>query len=388
MSDRSSSGEIEKRPSLFSKSWWVMIGLLIKQTTSDFIEDNGPQWAAAVSYYALLSAFPLMLAIITIGMTFLPQETIISMMTEVLGDFVPEGEDEVEAIIEGAMAARTGVGAFSILLLLWSGSRVFGVVTRALNIFYDVDEPYGVVKKTFIELLMLISIGLLFVVALASRWILENFLMQLEIFSHALVSQVVTVLVPSGLLLVSLLFMYRFVPRRKVNWKAALIGAVVATLAFTIARPLFWYYVQDFAAYELVYGPIAVVAVLIFWGWLVSLIVLYGGELVGHIEDMIFEGKTAEEVGRRHLARSPFYTHREQAEKEKEDEEFKALEQFAGLSSPDGLKGQMRYNLPGHYRKSLENPAAGRSVSLVSGLAFLAALSSAALLYINVARKK
>jgi membrane protein len=391
MSDRSSSGDSEKRPSLFSKGWWVMIGLLIKQSVVDFIEDNGPQWAAAVSYYALLSAFPLMLAIITIGMTFLPQEAIISMLTEVLGDFIPEGEDELEAIIEGAMAARTGVGAFSILLLLWSGSRVFGVVTRALNIFYDVDEAYGFVKKTLIEILMLLSIGLLFVVALASRWILETFLLELDIFSHNLVSQAVTVLVPFGLLLVSLFFMYRFVPRRTVNWKAALAGAVVATTAFTIARPLFWYYVQEFAAYELVYGPIAVVAILIFWGWLVSLFVLFGGELVGHIEDMIIEGKTPEEVRKRHMARSPFYSHRQQAEKTGEDEEFKALERFAGLAKPEGLRGQMRWGLTGRYRTDLvgnpENPAAERGIRWVGGLT-LAALSSVFLLLFNAWRKR
>jgi membrane protein len=382
-------------PKRFSKDWWKLVGLVIKQSVKDFIGDNGPQWAAAISYYTLLSAFPLMLAIVSVGAFFVPEETMTAMLTEVLGDFLPEGEEQVETIVSGAMDARVGVSAFSILLLIWGGSRVFGVLTRALNIFYDVDEPYGFLKRTAIEMLMLLSIGLLFVAALASRFILGILLSEVEILNSGTIVQVLTQAIPFVLLLISFFLIYRFVPRRRVHWKAALTGAIFASVTFVIARPLFWYYIEEFAEYELVYGPIAIVIILVFWTWLVALFVLYGGELVGHIQDMIIEGTPAEEVEKRHLLRSPFHSDRKKAEEGEdgdESEEFKALERSIGKRGPSEQEDQ--HPVPGEHLPELKelaarskNPQAEKGVLAFSGLSLMAALSSAVLLFMNLRRK-
>jgi membrane protein len=366
-------------PAAFSKEWWQKVWLVLKQSVKSFMDDSGPQWAAAISYYALLSAFPLMLAIVSIGMFFVPEQTMTALLAEVLGDFIPEGEDEVQAVIEGAMAARVGVSTFSILFLLWSGSRVFGVLTRGLNIAYDVDEPYGFIKRTGIELLMLFSIGLLFVAALLSRILIGLLIQELDLSlsDQVFLSWGVTQLLPFVLLLLSFFLIYRYVPRRRVDWKAALVGAVFASTMFAVARPLFWFYIDRFAEYELMYGPLAMVIILVFWTWMVSLFVLFGGELTAHIQDILIEGKPAMEVQRRHRLRSPFHNVRHEAEAFERD--FRRLEQFLGLRKPEGLRAQAHLGRLGYYRKEMKN---GSSVSrrgrlALGGLALLAALSSA-----------
>jgi hypothetical protein len=112
-------------------------------------------------------------------------------------------------------------------------------------------------------------------------------------------------LAPGVLLFIAFLLTYKFVPRREVDWRAALPGAVLATVLLLAARPLFTGYVEGFADYNLIYGSLGVLVVLIIWTWIMAMILLFGGEVVAHIQMMLIEGLSAEEVERRHKLRSP-----------------------------------------------------------------------------------
>lgn len=71
-------------------------------------------------------------------------------------------------------------------------------------------------------------------------------------------------------------------------------------MLFLIAQPVFVGYIQRFANYSLVYGPLAIVITLVLWTWIVANILLLGGELVSHIQDMVVEQKSQREVERQH----------------------------------------------------------------------------------------
>ena len=53
----------------------------------------------------------------------------------------------------------------------------------------------------------------------------------------------------------------------------------------------------------LIYGPLALAALLLTWAWVVSVIVLFGGSLASHINVMLVEGSSAQDAERRHVAR-------------------------------------------------------------------------------------
>lgn len=294
----------------FSKSSWEQIGKVVIQSGKDFIRDNCPQWAAAISYYTLLSLFPLLLAATSIAAYFVDAEWAINQGSRLIEDFIPNGAQYVQDIVEEVIDARGQVSILSILILGWSGSRVFGVVTKALNIAYDVDEPYGFLKRTLVELLMTVSIGLLFVLALGSRFLvifLDN-MISIPALPQGTVTRILQYAVPTILLLISLFLTYRFVPRRKVEWWTALVGAVVFTILFQLAQPLFTGYIQTFANYNLVYGPLAIVITLVLWTWIAASFFLFGGEIVSHLQDMIVENKSQQEVDEKHEKRDPTNT--------------------------------------------------------------------------------
>jgi membrane protein len=81
-------------------------------------------------------------------------------------------------------------------------------------------------------------------------------------------------------LLVAFLFlMYALLPNIKQDKRHILVGSVVAALLFILATLLFRLYVQNFGAYNKTYGTIGAVIMLLTWMYVVSVVILVGGEL-------------------------------------------------------------------------------------------------------------
>ena len=292
---------------VFSREGLEKAGNVVVASLKHFVKDNGPQWAAAIAYYSLLSLFPLLLAAIAIAAYFVDQEWAIDQGSELIRGLIPSGTQFIREIVQEIMKTRGEVGILSIFVLLWSGSRVFGVITKALNIAYHVSEPYSFLRRTLIEMLMTLTIGILFILAVGSRLVIgfvQSFI-QIPALQEDVLYRLLSFIVPLVLLLLSLFLTYRYVPRRRVTWWAALTGAIMFTFLFLIAQPVFVGYIQRFANYSLVYGPLAIVITLVLWTWIVANILLLGGELVSHIEDMVVEQKSQREVEQQHEERDP-----------------------------------------------------------------------------------
>ncbi|HEX6385277.1 MAG TPA: YihY/virulence factor BrkB family protein [Anaerolineae bacterium] len=123
-------------------------------------------------------------------------------------------------------------------------------------IAFDVDETYSFLKRILVEVIMLLTVGALFIVAVAAGPIL-NFLtntLQVLPLNQGFLFTLLIDVVPVLLLFLSFFLIYLYVPRRRVDWEAALPGAVLATLLFVVARPLFTTYIRNFGNYNLIYG--------------------------------------------------------------------------------------------------------------------------------------
>jgi membrane protein len=189
---------------------------VLSQSVKDFMTDNGPQWAATLAYYTLLSVFPLLLAAAAIAAFIVDPKWAVNQVTHLLGNFLPTGQGQINSVVKDAIDARANAGLVSVILLAWTGSRVFGTLTQALNIAYDVDESYSFLKRTVIQFAMALTIGLLFVVAIASLWLI-GFVGNLFGITGplALLIRILRWLVPGLLLWLALALTYRYVPRAR-----------------------------------------------------------------------------------------------------------------------------------------------------------------------------
>jgi len=278
---------------------------VLGQALLDLRAGGAPEVAAALAFYALVSLFPLLLAGAAIASFFVEPAWAVDRITDLLGEFLPRGEIEVEEIVTAALAERGRVGLISVVVLLVSGRRVLGALAGALNRVSDVDHRRGSFwRQVGVELAMLGGVGALFGLALSSGpllGLLRGALGGDEAPADWVWGGALAVL-RALLLLATFYVVYVYVPRGERSRRAALVGAAAATLLFLVARQLFLFWVDRlWGNFSLIYGPLAVGAVLLLWAWYVALITLFGGALASHVKVMVVEGRSAAEAARRHL---------------------------------------------------------------------------------------
>ncbi|HUG15086.1 MAG TPA: YihY/virulence factor BrkB family protein, partial [Thermomicrobiales bacterium] len=120
---------------------------ILYQSLKDLIADDGPYWASAIAFYALLSTLPLLIVGITVIGFISDPDPLMRHVVQLMGDFLPEGEEDIDEIVENALAAQGQIGWIAFAALVWSGTRVFGALTRAMNIAFGVDEGYGFFRR-------------------------------------------------------------------------------------------------------------------------------------------------------------------------------------------------------------------------------------------------
>lgn len=284
---------------------------LLLQSIKDLKANNAPEWAAALAFYTLLSLFPLLLAGATVASYFVDATWAVDRITELLGQFVPRGGIEVEQIVDGAIAQRGRVGLLSIVVLLATGRRVLGALIKALNLMSDVDEREdSFIRRALLELGLLFGLGGLFLMALSARPLLSPVWSVLDVLPGplSLVARPALEIVRGLLLLATFYLIYTIVPRGERIRRAALLGAAAATLLFLLARYAFLFFIgRLWANFNLIYGPLAVAAILMLWSWYVALITLFGASLASHAKTMLIEGQTASEAERQHVERKALH---------------------------------------------------------------------------------
>lgn len=274
-----------------------LVGNALVQAVRDTLADNATQWAAAIAYYSFLSLFPLLLAAVSLSAYFVNPDWAVGKAIVLLRELVPEGNDAVQRVIHDAVhAAHPYAGIVSLLILLVLGSRAFGALSRALNIAYEGAQTGGMAARIAIEIGMMIAVGMLFLATLFSHYLLLFLWSAVRLLpgdpspTFAVMVQLIRVL----LLLTAFFLIYRFVPRKRLDWKSIVVGAIVATILFVGARPLFSGYVENLANYNLMYGGIAIAVVLLAWGWVAAFITILGGEIASHFQTIVLEGNAVD----------------------------------------------------------------------------------------------
>ena len=278
---------------------------VLRQTVCDVWAAQAMEWAAALACYGVLSIFPLLLAGAAAVSYVVAPAVVTARLSAVVEGVLPPGVIDVDPIVAAAIAARGQVGLSVVVLWVLAGRRILGALVTALDRVSDVDARHETVqRRALVELVALAGIGLLFLVALVARSLL-GVLWETVWGTGARTPLAWAFSVGvHALLLIGVFFaLYTVVPHGERNLRAALIGAIAATVLVLVARAIFLAVLDRlWASFALIYGPLALAALLLTWGWVLGLITLFGGSLASHVKVMVFEGRSAAEVERRHVA--------------------------------------------------------------------------------------
>lgn len=264
----------------------------------EFLNDIKQEWvkdkidtvAAALTFFGVLSIFPFLLfAVALTGLVIDPAESarIIGELNQVAPPAVANilGE-RLRALTEGQSPALLTVGALG---AVWAASGGVVALMDALNSAYGVEDSRSFVKRRGIALL--VTLGAAVLVTIASALAVAT----PAIAEHLgpLGTLVLWLRVPVSMLLVMavLAALYYVLPDVEQKFKFITPGSVVAVVIWAIASLGFSFYVSRFGSYEVSYGALGGVIILLLWMWISSMAVLLGAEINAVIEHRSPDGK-------------------------------------------------------------------------------------------------
>nr|WTA66473.1 YihY/virulence factor BrkB family protein [Micromonospora sp. NBC_00855] len=265
----------------------------MRRTISEFQDDSLTDWAAALTYYGVLSIFPGVLVLISL--LGLLGESATEGVKDTVNQAVPD--DSIRQIITEAIGTADRNGGLASLAAIiglvaafWSASGYIGAFMRASNTIYDVPEGRPIWKTLPIRLGVTAVIGVLLlasaVIVVFTGRLAESVGDVIGLGSTAVAVWDVAKW-PVLLILASLMFaiLYWASPNARhggFRWVSP--GGVLAVVIWLVISGLFALYVSNFGSYNKTYGTLAGVIIFLVWLWLSNIAILLGAEFDAELE--------------------------------------------------------------------------------------------------------
>jgi membrane protein len=245
-----------------------------------------------MAYYVFFSLFPLLLLLISVLGSVLQREAARQRVFRYIERAIPVSRPLIRENIQAVLQQRT-IGLVGLLGLLWSAATAFGMLSYNINQAWKEAPLRGYIRNRLLAIAMVGVLALLLflsIAATAAPRILSG--LQIPLLGRAastlydsIVWEIGANLLPSLFTFLLFLALYRWVPNTEVRWNAAIWGAVVATIGWEIAKLAFTRYLTSgLAQYELVYGSLTTVVLLLLWIYISSMITLFGAHLSAAID--------------------------------------------------------------------------------------------------------
>lgn len=245
--------------------------------------------AAGLSYYFMLSLFPLLI-FAAAALAYIPIPNLFDETLNLMSRVVPaDGMGTVREILKGVMnPPRSGLLSFGFLATLWAATGGFSAMIEALNVAYDVDEtrPYWKTRA--------LSFGLAFVVGglvmLALTFTLLGPRFGEFLARHGAVGPLFAYVWPFirwSIILVTIVFaielLFFWAPNVKQGFRCTLPGAIIGVLVWIAASYALGIYVSEYANYNKTYGTLGGAIALMLWFYVTACAILIGAEINSEI---------------------------------------------------------------------------------------------------------
>ena len=270
------------------------------RTWKESSKDNVSLVAAGVAFYGLLALVPMLGATVLIYGLIASPETVLrnvqSLATTMPQDVAKLVGDQLLNVVQTS-GGKKGLGLLAALAVaLWGARNAAGSIVIALNIAYEEEEKRGFLKVTLLSLTITLATVLLAMLGAAAIGVmaqLENLLPSLGpvgVFAGKVLAYVLLAAVAAA----AAATLYRYGPSRaKAEWKWITPGSLFFAIVWVLLTFGFGFYVSHFGKYNVTYGSLGGVVVLVTWLYLSSFVLLFGAEFNSEIEHQTAKDTTA-----------------------------------------------------------------------------------------------
>jgi membrane protein len=278
------------RRTLPRRSWPTVL----KRTVKEFQDDNLTDWAAALTYYAVLALFPGLIVLVALVGLLGEYPRTTNALLDIVGQLGPSSAVETfRGPVEGVVKSKGGAGAllgFGLLAAVWSASGYIGAFMRATNQIYEKDEgrPFWKLRplQVAVTLAMVIALTLVAVGLVVTGPLAEAIGNVIGLGSTTVALWGVAKW-PVMLLLVMTMVatLYYVAPNvKQPRFRFVSAGGAAAVVIWIAASAGFALYVANFGSYNKTYGSLAGVIVFLMWMWITNVALLFGAELDAELE--------------------------------------------------------------------------------------------------------
>jgi len=262
----------------------IFFATMMKRAVQEFLTDNCSHLAAAISYYLLLSLFPLALAAISILSYVSRSPDVQANVTKAITDVLPVSGDFVSTTIRDVAPGWGAASAIGIVGLLWAGTGVFNATRKSLNTAWGIKQPRSFLRERLIEFIMMLGLGV-FLIVYVGMTAAFNFFQSTNVLGGRFVEggifwESMVILASIAIAFVGFFLLYEFIPNTRVPWRHVWVGALIAAVLFEIVKNIFVWFVGKFATYNLVYGSIGTIIALMTWSYISAMILLFCAKLI------------------------------------------------------------------------------------------------------------
>ncbi len=266
----------------------------LKRGFAEFLDDGGTDIAATLTYYAVLSLFPAVIALTSLLGVFGQGKDTTKALIDVLRELGVSG-DSLKTIGDYIDNLQQVDGASLGLILglagaLFAASNYVNAFSRAMNKVYGVQEGRPIWKlRPWMVLITLVVLVLVMLVAFSlvfTGGIVEAVGNVVGLGDTALTVWGIAKWPVMFLVVVGIVgLLYRGTPNvRYPKLRLFSTGALLAIVVWALATAGFGFYVSQSTSYDATYGALAGVIVLLVWLWITNIVLILGAEIDSELE--------------------------------------------------------------------------------------------------------
>jgi len=272
---------------------WLTIKRSLITIYNDVYDEHLFVFAAGLSYYFVLSLFPLLVSMASL-LGYIPIPHLFEGLLSVMAKLVPgDGMSLVRNIVSDVSHTHRHFLTLGLVFTIWTASSGFAAIIDGLDLVYRVRETRPVWKTRPIALgltllagsLLLVAVGLMVEGTYLGTWFTSKFDLNSAILAAWRYLRWGIAMI-FGILAVQLL--YHFGPDLKQRFRDSLTGAIVAVMTWVGLSYLLGSYFRHFENLDKTYGPLGAAIGLYVWFYLSGFAILLGGEinfLLGELRD-------------------------------------------------------------------------------------------------------
>jgi membrane protein len=264
------------------------IWTILRETVTEWLQDNATRLSAALAFYTILSVAPLLVIVVAIAGLWLEPEDVNNKLVGQARDFVGESGAEIaRTTIEHAQRPKAGIFAsiIGIVMLLVGASGVFGELQSAMNTVWNVKPKPGrgilaTIKDRFLSFGMVLVVGFLLLVSLVITTVLSAVgdYMAGQVPGLPTLMHVANFVLSFVVVTVLFALIFKFLPDARIAWRDVWVGAAVTAGLFTVGKYLIGLYLGKSAPGS-AFGAAGSVVAFVVWVYYSGLILFFGAEL-------------------------------------------------------------------------------------------------------------